>query len=335
VEKIQLGILVCLLAGCVGQPTIADPPSAGSPDGHLAMLVDGSPFVLRIGIEHLPPDPETAIEAEPRIEAQPRLAPAAPAPTLRAERRREPDAAHRHTWAMSAGDLTAIDDPIARETLFFVQDLIDADLNRSRREVTMPFLGVHDQDPDAGPLLDSELALLAAQEEWIQQRGPSLMRRPLQQMLRRLPFVEQVELEFDDFRSDNVPLTGPYQQQHADRSSLGHMSVRVHVSDFKDPVEIAYVHSGIRIGTSQDYAKLSLDFDLSDTLRLELRARTDYATDARHLRADLAYRPSSTTSLHVSVGDDMDFLSTSSIYSLFETPMDGSPGLVLYAVHLF
>jgi hypothetical protein len=52
-------------------------------------------------------------------------------------------------------------------------------------------------------------------------------------------------------------------------------------------------------------------------------------------RVDLSYHPSLSTSLHVALGDDMDFLSTSSIYSLFESPMDGSPGIVLYAVHVF
>lgn len=333
--RFRLGILVCLLAGCVVQPTTADPPSRENVRAHIATLAGGSPFVLRIGIEHLPPDAGSPSEAEPRIEAQPRLAPPALLPTQRAERPREPDAAHRHTWSMSAGDLAAIDDPIARETLHFVQDLVDADVQRSRREVTMPFLGVHDHDPEGGPLLDSELALLAAQEEWIQERGPSLMRRPLQRLLRRMPFVEQIELEFDEFRSDTLPLTEPYQQQHGDRRSLGRMSLRVHVSDPKDPVEVAYVHSNVRLGTSQDRAKLSVNVDLSETVRLELRGSSEYARDEQHMRADLAYRPSVTTSLHLSIGDDMDFLSTSSIYSLFETPMDGSPGLVLYAVHLF
>jgi len=53
------------------------------------------------------------------------------------------------------------------------------------------------------------------------------------------------------------------------------------------------------------------------------------------VRLDLAWRRSASTSVHVAVGDDMDFLSTSSLYSLFESPMDGSPGLVLYAVHVF
>jgi hypothetical protein len=331
VVKLQLGILGCLLAGCVGQPTTVDSPMRGGADGHVAALASGGAFVLRIGIEHLPPDAEAPSDPVPLVESQPRLAPSAP--TLHSERRREPDAAHRHTWALSVGDLSAIDDPIARETLHFVQDLVDTDIERSRREVTMPFLGVHDYDPEGGPLLDSERELLAAQEEWIQQRGPSLMRRPLKRMLRRLPFVEQVEVDFADLRGDVLPIT---RGELADgRSSFGRLSMRVRVSDLKDPVELAWVVAGLRVGSSQENGRMSLDLDLSDTIRLELRTRYEYATDAEHLRADLAYRPSVTTSLHLSIGDDMDFLSTSSIYSLFETPMDGSPGLVLYAVHLF
>lgn len=336
VLKLQLGILVCLLAACATQSTNADPPSRADVDARLASFV-ATPFVLRIGIEHLPPDADGATDPMPSVESQPRLAhtPPAPVPTMRRDRRDEPDAAHRRTWALSDDDLNAIDDPIARETLHFVQDLVDADLERARREVTMPFLGVHDQDPTAGPLLQSELELLEAQEEWLQDRGPSLMRRPIRQLLRRLPFVEQIELEFDEWRSDHLPLTESHRLPYDEPRRSGRVSVRVRVSDPGDPLEIAYVYSGVRVGSSQDRAKVSLDFDLSATVRVALRASSDYADHERHLRADIAYRPSAWTSLHVSIGDDMDFLSTSSIYSLFETPMDGSAGLLLYAVHLF
>ena len=330
--RYRLGILVCLLAGCVGQPTVADPP----PTDHLFARSRDPGFVLRIGIEHLPPDVGAAVAPAPIVEAQPRMAPPAPARTTpyRAGRR-EPDAAYRHTWSLSTGDLAAIDDPIARETLHFVQDLIDADLDRSRRDVTAPLLGMHDHDPRGGMLLQSEQDLLDAEEEWLQERGPSLMRRPLPRMLRPLPLVQRLELEFDHFRSDHVPMTVPYQDRHRAERSLGRVSVRIDVDDLRDPIEISYVYRGVRIGSSQDRGRLSIDLDLSDTVRLELRTRTEYRIGERHARADLAYRPSATTSWHVAIGDDMDFLSTSSIYSSFETPMDGEPGLVLYAVHLF
>ncbi|MBL8754231.1 MAG: hypothetical protein JNK15_13095, partial [Planctomycetes bacterium] len=113
------------------------------------------------------------------------------------------------------------------------------------------------------------------------------------------------------------------------------VSLRIHADDPKDPLEVVWVQSGVRIGTSQEFGKFGLELELTDRLHMELRARTGYETHEHDLRLDLSYRPSARTSLHVALGDDMDFLSTSSLYSLFETPMDGAPGLVLYAVHVF
>ena len=91
----------------------------------------------------------------------------------------------------------------------------------------------------------------------------------------------------------------------------------------------------MRVGTSRLRAKMSLDFPLGETLHLSLRARTDYETGKSGVRTDLIYRPSPNVSVHLAAGDNMDFLSTSSLYSLFESPMDGSPGMLLYAVHTF
>lgn len=330
--RFQLGIL-CLLTGCVVQPTAPDPTRDRGP----VTAIGPGPLSLvpRIGIEHLPPDDATPPPPTARVEAQSNEPPPVPrdsTPARFAERR---DPAARHTWSMSAEDLASIDDPIARETLQFVQDLVETDLRRVRREVGLPLFGLDAPDPDRSTLLPAELDLLEAQEEWVQTRGPTLLRRPLQQLARRLPFVRHFEVEFQEFRSDHVPLSEPYRMSHGDRESLGRLSMRVHADDAQDPVEVSYVSSGIRVGTSQEVGKLSIDWDLSSTLRLEVRARTEYATSENHLRVDLVYRPSDWTSVHAAFGDDMDFLSTSSIYSLFETPMDGSAGFVLYAVHVF
>lgn len=331
--RFELGMAMCLLAGCVSQPTpLAPTPAAGS--ATIAGITALPPLVPRIGIEHLPPGEQGGPSAEPTVEARSRPAPKPVRP--RAEPKHAlTDPISRHTWSMSAEDLAAIDDPIARETLQFVQDLVEADRRRVRMEVGLPFFALDPPDLDRGPLLHSEQALLTAQEEWAQAHGPKLLRRPLQQLLRRLPFVRNVEMEVQDFRSDHVPLSEPYRLTHGDRASLGRLSLRVHLGDPDDPVEVAYVRSGVRLGTSQDTGKLSIGVDLSATVRFEVRASTDYRTGDNGLRVDLAYRPSDHTSVHLALGDDMDFLSTSSIYSLFETPMDGSAGLVLYAVHVF
>ena len=326
--KYQLGILACLLAGCVAQPT--DATSLPTPDP-VARLENG--HVLRIGLEFLPPDERFPAASEVRVE--PPLASAsvlvdidpATSPLRTAEPSRAPQ--------LSNLDLEAIDDPIARETMHFVSDLVAADRQRVRREVGIPFFDFQPVDENRGPLLVSEERLLEDQQRWSQQHGTRLLKRPLRLLARRLPIVREFEIALQDFRSDHVPLTEPYRKQHGDRRKLGRLSMRVHTRDLEDPVEVVYIHSGVRVGTSQTRGKLSIDFDLGKSWNLSFRARTDYEDGDSALRTDLIYHPSTHMSVHLAAGDDMDFLSTSSIYSLFESPMDGSPGLVLYAIHTF
>lgn len=335
--RYQLGVMGCVLAGCATQPTTTSRSPASVLDAatpipaprHLLADAALPPFVLRIGVEHLPPDERAALEP-PRLEA------IAPSPAARPGPQEPPQqpttlvdrAAQRWRY-----DLTQLEDPMAREALRFVSDLVEADRDRARQQIGIPFFDLYDVDPDRGPLLASEEALQADHEEWAQTHGRSLLRRPLRQLLRRLPIAQAVELDFDEFRSDHLPLSEPYEEAH--RDSAGRVSVRVRTGDLDDPLEVAYVFSGVRIGTSQDTCKFGINWELMRDLTLALRAHTMYTVNDKGLRADLAYRATPRMTLHMAIGDDMDFLSTSSHYSLLESPMDGSPGLVLYAVHVF
>jgi len=339
-------MLVCLLAGCATQPTaLAPSPSAA---GNAQASMSPAPTIppgstLRIGVEFLPPDPafgsSEAVPTEPRVEFLPVRGPAAAAaePAKTSERRSglTSHRSRRHTWTLSESDLAAIDDPVERETLHFLDDLVREDRRHVRREVRLPFFEWQPTNVESGPRLWSEEATAAAQEEWINEHGPSLLQRPLRRLLRRLPLARDLEIEIDTFQSENVPLSQPYREAHRDERRFGRLSLRVHADDFADPVEIVYMKSGVRIGTSQETGKLSIDWRLTERVMLELRTRTSYDTHDHGLRADLSYWPSATTSVHVAVGDDLDFLSAASIYSLFETQMDGSPGLLMYAVHVF
>lgn len=326
----------CLMAGCVTQPTT--PTSQASPS--LPLAAAANQHVLRIGLEFLPPD-ERFANAEP-LRAEP----------LRSETRipnnRPPSASERAmstvalrnepslSLQLNEIDFASIDDPIEREAMRFCSDLIAADRQRVKREVGIPIFGFRYDEFDFSPLLTSERRLLEEHAQWSQQRGPRLLRRPLQQLAKRLPVARDFDIIVEDFRSDHVPLSEPYRQAHGDRKKFGRLSVRLHLSDLKDPTELVYIHpSGVRVGSSQEYGKLSLDFGLTDTIRFQLRGRTNYEDGTSNIRSDLIYRPKQNMSVHLAAGDNMDFLSTSSIYSLFESPMDGSPGLVLYAVHTF
>ena len=324
--------LACLLAGCVTQPTRST--SLATPNAPLAQIPNQQR--LRIGLEFLPPDErfpnEDDVRAEPRLTNRPPGPASERAVRTVALHKTEPTRAPQLTQI----DFASIDDPIAREAMHFCSDLINADRQRVQREVGIPFFDFRDSELDLSPLLTSERRQREEHEQWSQQFGPRLLQRPLRLLAKHLPLARDIELAIADFRSDHVPLSEPYRQAHGDRRKLGRLSLRLRANDFQDPLEVVYIHhSGVRMGSSQTRGKLSLDFDLSKTLNFTLRARTDYTTGDSGIRADLIYRPAQNMSVHLAVGDDMDFLSTSSLYSLFESPMDGSPGMVLYAVHTF
>jgi hypothetical protein len=329
VLRFQWGIWSCLLAGCVVQPTRSTP----TPTTVAGLAPPPAGLVLRIGVEHLPPS-ERVAESPGTVRVQslggeePRRT--ASAPEQRPRRRKSTD----HTWTLSAEDLTAIDDPIARETLQFVEDLVGEDQRRVRRSLGTPFFDW--VGPGSNGLeLRGEEADRVMREEWVHENGPALLRRPLRLLLRRLPIASQVGVAMQDFRSDHVPLSEPYQQTHGDRHLLGRISARIRTSDLEDPLELVYMRSGVRIGSSQEVGKLSIDWPLTDTLSFQLRTRTTYENGDHELRGGLVLRPSATTSLHLTIGDNLDYLSTSQAYSLFDSPMDGAPGLLLHGVHVF
>jgi len=324
-------IAACWLAGCITQPTRGILKSSEP-----SPLAHATGQVLRIGLEFLPPDERFPNEAE--VRAEPRVA---DNPTTLASEQAVRPVALSFEQPSSAPQLGMIDfesigDPIARETMHFCSDLIQADRQRVQREVGIPFFDYRDCEMQLAPLLTSERRQREEHEQWSQQHGPRLLKGPLRQLAKRMPLARDFEIALEDFRSDHLPLTEPYRQAHENRRELGRMSLRLKTRDYRDPMELVYIHhSGIRVGSSQEQGKLSLDFDLSKSLNFSLRARTNYATGSSGIRTDLIYRSSENMSVHFAAGDNMDFLSTSSLYSLFESPMDGSPGLLLYAVHTF
>lgn len=325
-------ILACLLAGCATQP---DVPAPGfSVDAPAVPPVPD--LLLRIGVELLPPEANTAqgrtITEVSRASQSATTAALGPRPNKDPEL---PDRGTPHLWSMTASDLAAVDEPIVRETVQFIADLMREDDRAGRREMRSPLLEWQPVDPDNGPSLRSEEQIDEAHAEWIHEHGPRLLQKPARQLLRRLPLVHEFELEFQDFRSGHVPLSEPYRAAHGDQRRLGRMSLRVHTNDFQDPLEIVYMLGGVRVGSSQDTGKLSIDWELTERVTLEVRANTDYDSYENRVRADLAYWLSRTTNIHLCVGDDLDFLSTRTSYSRFDSPMDGTPGILLYAVHSF
>lgn len=332
--RFVLGISGCLLAGCVAPVRPSPMPPVAVPAPPPEPLAEAMPggTVLRIGIEHLPPDERLQGPGEPRVET-PKAPKALPQFAVDSTPRRREDVDAIRTHVLTSIDLDAIHDPIERETLHFLIDLVRNDQRRVRRTGGNPLLDFYLPDQQSSTLLVGEDLLLADQEEWLQTHGIKLLQQPFRQLLRRLPIARELEMDFAEFRADYLPLSEP--QNRDGGSSRTRVSVRVHLDDLGDPVEVMLSRYGLRVGSSQQIGKFGYQIALTDALGAELRARTDYDTGDVTVRFDLHYQPAGLTSYHLSVGDDMEFLNRSPLYSLLESPIDGAPGIVLYVVHVF
>jgi|JRYL01.1.fsa_nt_gb hypothetical protein len=324
-----------LLAGCAAPPPR---PVAGPAAGHALV----PPAVLRIGLEYLAPEDGAAPAAEVRVSPPPERPLLATSRTVSNKAGDEPVrlVAHaerllrRHTWTLDAGDLGQMPGPFERETLRFLDDLLAADRKSARREVRVPFFDWHSHEPTDDPMLGSEFAQQQDREQWIAEHGPALLRQPFKRLLRRLPLARDVEVAIDDIRAESVPLSTPYQEAHRGRAST-RVSMRLRASDWHDPLEVAVIHRGVRFGTAQNYAKASWNLPLTEHVELSARARQPYDGGDATWRCDLRYRHSARTSFHLAVGEDLEFLSTPSVLSQFESPLDGTAGVAFFAVHVF
>lgn len=290
--------------------------------------------VLRIGLEHLPP---AGVEQEPTLaRIQPLAPPPRRAPVAEQQGRLLQPATERgrHIWTMDADELAAIHSPLAREALQFVDDLLLEDRRRVRREVREPFFQ-YQPIHDGQLILWSEQAMAQQRSEWLHENGPNLLRKPLQRLWRRLPLLRDLELTLDSLRTKHLPLTQDYEQARGSKRSRGRVSVRVRPSNLDDPVEVVFMHSGVRVGTSQTVGKLTIGHQLTEKLWAELHARMNYETRKHSARINLTYWMTQTTRFHFAYGDGLDFLPSASAFSVLDAPAQERTGFLLYAVHTF
>lgn len=334
-------MLLCVAAGCV-TPVRTTRPAA---DVALCAPPDHAVLPVRVGVEFLPPASLTALDAarspgldwrtEGTIPAEDRNRPTVV--SLQPERTvAESDSVHlRVPWQLEPDAVDAIRDPFEQLTLRFVDDLIGADRRRMQHELGAPVLITrlrHRTAPDLWNHFDDR----ENEEEasYLNDVGGRLVRKPLRELLKNLTAIEDLETMLENFKADNIPLTGAY-EEHRGRSGLGRISLRLRPSDGSDPVELAYVNWGLRIGSSQELFRATYSTEILRDLHASLRFKFEYGLHDTEYRADLRYLYDADTSVYVVLGDRLDFLAGPTAYSLLNTPLDGTPGVLFYVEHLF
>lgn len=332
--RLLFALLGCV-AGCALQPANDRRPTPREQpalrEGIVAPMPNFDPEP-RVGVEYLAPDAEVRGNTSEPVFVEPLRG---EDPPRRATPSRPKDP-RTHTWLMDREDFAAVQEVEARMVLQFLDNLMGEDRRRVQRELGTPILEPQMRDlKSPGIELQSETAAREEAAAWLCEHGPGLLNQPLRRLLRQTPLVQQLELRLDEFKSEHVPLSGPYRHAHGDPGGLGRVSMRLHLARLHDPVELAYARRGARISSNLERLKLGYRQEIADRLTLEVQGTRQYDTRAIDVRADLVYEIDDNRSLHLVVGDHLDFLDDSGVYSVFDSPMDGSRGLLLYALYVF
>ncbi len=343
--------LILILTGCAVSPDDAVAPGDRSlayrtlDEARPPSSVDFMP--LRIGVEYLPEATRNdagsllgAHRSSPQpAEIQEISVLSMSTATVRSETGRQPDGRRereKSPWLLTKDQLAAIEDPSERLTMQFVDDLVGEDRRRMQRELRTPVL-TNRLRYSRSDSLHLPIDDLQAEEEasFLNETAPGLLRRPLRKLLKRVSFVEDMELAFKDFRGDNVPFSTEYSKKSRRGAKWGRVSMRVRLSDGSDPVELSYYNWGWRIGSSKERSRLQYRFRVADKLEGSIRYRFDYLTHDAAVRADLRYTIDDRTHLTMLLGDQLDFLAGPTAYSFLNTPLDGTAGVLFYVEHLF
>lgn len=301
---------------------------------------------LRIGVEYLAPrrhdtdhlDTLLVSETTPRPDTV-RITALRPPSTGRAtpvDLERSRREAETSPWMLTRNEIEAIEDPAERLTMLFVDDLAGEDRLRMQRELRTPILTNRFRYTMSEALRMPHDEQEAEEEaSFLNNAAPSLLRRPLRNLLRRATFIQDFEIALKKFKAENVPLSNAYRQKNRRHTEWGRVSLRLRLSDGSDPAEVSYYNWGWRIGSSKERSRVQYRFRIADKLQGSVRFRFNYESHDSAIRADVRYVIDDRTHLNLLLGDRLDFLAGPTAYSFLNSPLDGTPGVLFYVEHLF
>ncbi|MCA8955933.1 MAG: hypothetical protein KDC87_07655, partial [Planctomycetes bacterium] len=230
-------------------------------------------------------------------------------------------------WELGKEAIRATRDPYERVTLRFLAELVGDDRKRVQRTLGAPLLN---------PLLRPDSHAMsnylderddADQQRLLTEHGRRMIRRPMRNAVRELPLVHDVETAVREFKEHNVD------EPQRRSSHFGRISLRARLSS--DPLEVAWILGGARIGTSMNYLRTSYTAYLTSNLSLRLRGRYDYRDSEWRLFGSAVYEHSETTSVHALLGNHIDILSGPTSYPGGPQSEEPGQGVLVYVEHHF
>lgn len=320
---IVLGVV--LGAGCSVTPADRQEHVAAAPSLH----------EIRVGVELIaaPPDAiaqdgqgrgETSADAPgpPPPFARPRY-PTSP-PPLDADGARP----------LSRRQIDALPTTTERFTFRMLHTLVGADGDRLPRELGWSFL-LRQMDAVDLANIDPWAEDLDAQDAAaLQKIAPDLVSKSVRRALRELPLVRDVELWFQDFKVESLPLSGTWLDgRDEERRELGHLSLRLRSG--RDPLQMTYSVQGWRLGVSRDTVRTGFSTPLSDDITLAITSSFNHARDTYDAMAELKFALNARTRLLFTFGNQLHVFPGPALEQFAHEELEGATGAMMYLETIF
>lgn len=225
--------------------------------------------------------------------------------------------------------------PTASERVAFrlLHTLVGEDGDRLPRELGWSYLlrQIDAVDRLAGdPWADDREA---ADDAALQEIAPRLVGKAVRRALREVPIVRDVELWFQDFKVESLPLSGTWLDGREERRELGHLSLRL--QDGHDPLRVTYSVRGWRIGASRDTVRAGFSAPLGENLSIAVTSTFDHAADKFDAMAELKFAVSARTRLLLTFGNQVHVFPGPTLERAAREEFDGNAGVMAYVETIF
>lgn len=173
-----------------------------------------------------------------------------------------------------------------------------------------------------------------ADQAAFQEIAPQMVGKSIRRALREIPLVRTVELWFEDFKTESLPLSGTVLDgRDEERRELGHLSLRVR--DGNDPLQVTYSVRGWRVGASQDTVRAGFSAPLGDDLSFAVVSTLNHVQNTYDARAEVKFTVDARTRLFLIFGNQVHLFPGPTLERYQNSEFEGGAGAMAYVETIF
>jgi hypothetical protein len=241
---------------------------------------------------------------------------------------------HRH-GRLDEAAVSRIEDPVQRGAMRMAKGLVTEDRRRLARgfgEVPLDSWSLRERD--SVRILRDDERRSEARAEHLRAIGPAMLRGPLRDAIRELPFARDAEVTIDEFCAVHAPFRE--ERSTADSSvDRGRLAIRVRAGDLASSTELGYRYRSFHALTSAERVRVRFDVALAERATARVAFAHHYADSRADLRLEIGWQIDADTRLHVALGNRMGPLPTPSHWPGADPADETGSGLAFFVEQVF